>query len=114
MTGIAQPLSRRGLLSLSAGAAGAALVRPGPAAAQKAQTLSILHESSFIKTFDEYFQQTLAPEYQKLAGVRINYELTSVGSLQTRVTTVAETGSESWRRFQPVPSAHQSSMEVAG
>jgi len=93
MTGIAQPLSRRGFLRLSAGAAGAALVRPGPAAAQKAQTLSILHENSFIKTFDEYFRQTLAPEYQKAAGVRINYELASVGSLQTRVTTVAETGS---------------------
>jgi hypothetical protein len=35
----------------------------------------------------------LAPAYEKETGVKVTYELTSVGSLQTRVTTVAETGS---------------------
>jgi ABC-type glycerol-3-phosphate transport system substrate-binding protein len=54
--------------------------------------MSIMHENSFIKTFDEYFQKTLIPAYEKLTGVKIKYELVSVGGLQTRVTTVAETG----------------------
>jgi len=35
----------------------------------------------------------LAPAYEKETGVKVTYELTSVGSLQTGVTTVAETGS---------------------
>jgi len=55
--------------------------------------MSIMHENSFIKTYDEYFQKTLIPAYEKLTGVKIKYELVSVGGLQTRVTTVAETGS---------------------
>src|SRR5206468_7271550 len=63
-----------------------------PAAAQS-KSLTFLHESSFIKTFDEYMQKTLAPAYQKETGVKINYELTSVGSLPTRISTIAETGS---------------------
>ncbi|MFX5521936.1 hypothetical protein ABTD78_21965, partial [Acinetobacter baumannii] len=58
-----------------------------------AKSLTLIHESSFIKTFDGYFQNTLAPAYEKLTGVKVNYELASVGSLQTRVTTIAETGS---------------------
>ena len=57
------------------------------------KTLSVLHENSFITTFDAYFQKTLAPAYEKATGVKVNYELASVGSLQTRVTTIAETGS---------------------
>src|SRR6476660_5371880 len=56
-------------------------------------TAALLHESSFIKTFDEYMQNTLAPAYEKETGVKIVYETTSVGSLPTRVSTVAETGS---------------------
>jgi multiple sugar transport system substrate-binding protein len=84
--------SRRGFLKLAGiGAVGAA-VGPPPARAQQ-KTLTVLHESSFIKPFDEYFQKTLAPAYEKLTGVKVNYELTSVGSLPTRVSTVAETGS---------------------
>jgi multiple sugar transport system substrate-binding protein len=35
----------------------------------------------------------LAPAYEKETGLKVIYELTSVGSLQTGVTTVAETGS---------------------
>ena len=83
--------SRRQFLKATAfGVAGAALgVRPGVGAPK---TMSIMHENSFIKTFDEYFQKTLIPAYEKLTGVKIKYELVSVGGLQTRVTTVAETG----------------------
>jgi multiple sugar transport system substrate-binding protein len=83
--------SRRQFLKATAlGVAGAALgVRPGLSAPK---TMSIMHENSFIKTFDEYFQKTLIPAYEKLTGVKIKYELVSVGGLQTRVTTVAETG----------------------
>ena len=83
--------SRRDFIKIAAvGAAGTALLPPVSRAAGK--TVSMLHESSFIKTFDEYLQKTLAPAYEKETGVKINYELTSVGSLPTRVSTVAETG----------------------
>src|ERR1700730_7846009 len=84
--------SRRGFLELAAlGAVGAAL-GPRRASAQP-KSLTFLHESSFIKTDDEYFQKTLAPAYEKETGVKVTYELTSVGSLPTRASTVAETGS---------------------
>src|SRR5256885_14709718 len=84
--------SRRDFLRIAvAGAAGAALVPGAARAADKSVTM--LHESSFIKTYDEYMQKTLAPAYEKEAGVKIAYELTSVGSLPTRASTVAETGS---------------------
>ena len=36
---------------------------------------------------------TLAPAYEKETGVKVVYELTSVGSLPTRISTIAETGS---------------------
>src|SRR6476469_956992 len=84
--------SRRDFLKIAvAGAAGAALAPTVGRAAGK--TVTLLHESSFIKTFDEYMQKTLAPAYEKETGVKVNYELTSVGSLPTRVSTIAETGS---------------------
>jgi multiple sugar transport system substrate-binding protein len=57
------------------------------------KTITMLHESSFIKTFDEYFQNTLAPAYEKETGVKVVYEITSVGSLPSRDATVIETGS---------------------
>ena len=84
--------SRRDFLKIAVtGAAGAALApRIGHAAGK---TVTMLHESSFIKTFDEYMQKTLAPAYEKETGVKVVYELTSVGSLPTRASTVAETGS---------------------
>src|SRR6202022_4961988 len=84
--------SRRRFLELAGLGAAATAIGPRPAAAQS-KSLTFLHESSFIKTYDEYFQKTLAPAYEKETGVKVTYELTSVGSLQTRVTTVAETGS---------------------
>ena len=84
--------SRRDFLKIAvAGAAGAALAPAVGRAAGKSVTM--LHESSFIKTFDEYMQKTLAPAYEKETGVKVVYELTSVGSLPTRASTVAETGS---------------------
>src|SRR5437899_7101852 len=84
--------SRRDFLKIAvAGAAGTALAPSLGRAADKSVTL--LHESSFIKTFDEYMQKTLAPAYEKETGVKVVYELTSVGSLPTRISTVTETGS---------------------
>ncbi len=38
-------------------------------------------------------KNTLAPAYEKETGVKIIYEITSVGSLPTRIATIAETGS---------------------
>jgi multiple sugar transport system substrate-binding protein len=83
--------SRRDFLKIAAaGAAGATL--PWQAEAQ-AKAITFLHESSFIKTFDEYVQNTLVPAYEKETGVKVTYELTSVGSLPTRLSTISETGS---------------------
>src|ERR1700694_5555070 len=72
--------SRRQFLKATAfGVAGAALgVRPSIGAPK---TMSIMHENSFIKIYDEYFQKTLIPAYEKLTGVKIKYELVSVGGL---------------------------------
>ena len=38
-------------------------------------------------------QNTLAPAYEKETGVKVDYEMTSVGSLPTRISTITETGS---------------------
>jgi multiple sugar transport system substrate-binding protein len=84
--------SRRRFLKLAGLGAAVATIGPRTAGAQK-KSLTFLHESSFIKIFDEYFQKTLAPAYEKETGVKVNYELTSVGSLPTRISTIAETGS---------------------
>ena len=51
-----------------------------------------MHESSFIPTYDDFFKKTLVPEYQKATGIAVDYQLISVGSLQTRMATAAETG----------------------
>jgi len=71
---------------------GAAALGPRRAVAAP-KSMSVLHESSFIKPFDDFFVQKLAPEYEKLTGIKVNYEPVSVGSLLTRTTTVAETRS---------------------
>ena len=84
--------SRRRFLEIAGLGAAAAVIGPRPADAQ-GKSLTVLHESSFIKPYDEYFQNKLAPAYEKETGVKVNYELTSVGSIPTRVATVAETGS---------------------
>jgi len=82
--------SRRKFLTVTL--AGAAALAPRWAgAAPKAMT--VVRESSFIKPFDDYFAKTLAAEYEKLTGIKINYEAVSVGGMLTRLTTIAETKS---------------------
>ena len=83
--------SRREILKLAAMGTAASVVGAKRASAAP-KSLTLLHESSFIRTYDAYFQQTLVPAYEKLTGIKIDYELASVGTLQTRVTTASETG----------------------
>jgi len=84
--------TRRDFLTLTAGAlAGATLGTERAGAAPKAMT--VVRESSFIKPFDDYFAKTLATDYEKLTGIKINYEAVSVGGMLTRLTTIAETKS---------------------
>ena len=83
--------TRRDVLKIALAGAGAAAL-PLRAKAE-GKTITLLHETSFIKTFDEYMQNTLAPAYEKETGVKVVYELTSVGSLPTRTSTIIETGS---------------------
>src|SRR6478735_5332253 len=84
--------SRRVFLKRTAlGAAGTLLVPSIVRAAPKSMTM--MHESSFIPPYDAYFKNPIATAYEKATGIKINYDLVSVGSLQTRVTTAAETGS---------------------
>ena len=85
------PPSRRDFLkAAAAGSLGAAFSLTDAQAATK--SLTLMHENSFIKTYDEYMNKTLIPAYEKETGIKVKYELLSVGSLQTRVTTAAETG----------------------
>lgn len=91
MANIIRAASRRDVLKISAfsavgGLLGAAQSRAAP------KSLTLMHESSFIPPYDAYVKNTLAPAYEKATGIKILYETTSVGSQQTRVTTVAETG----------------------
>ena len=84
--------SRRVFLKRTAlGAAGTmvapAIVRAAP------KSLTMMHESSFIPPFDAYFKNQLASAYEKATGIKVNYEVVSVGSLLTRVTTAAENNS---------------------
>ncbi len=84
--------TRREFLTVSLAAAAGAALPSWPAAAAP-KSMSVVHESSFIKAFDEFFVKTLAPEYEKLTGIKINYEPVSVGSMLTRLTTIVETKS---------------------
>ena len=87
--------TRREFLNLSLVATGAALAPSLAAAGGKATTKSLttVRESSFIKAFDDFFVKTLAPEYEKLTGIKVGYEAVSVGGMLTRLTTMAETKS---------------------
>jgi hypothetical protein len=79
------------VLKISAAAAVGGIL--GAARANAApKSMTIMHESSFIPACDAYFNNTIAPAYEKATGVKIIYETVSVGSIQTRDTTVAETG----------------------
>ena len=91
MANIIRAASRRDVLSISAlSAVGGLLGAARAHAAPKSMTL--MHESSFIPPYDAYIKTTLAQAYEKATGIKINYDVVSVGSLQTRVTTAAETG----------------------
>ena len=92
MANIIQAASRRDVLKISAlsmvgGLLGAARAGAAP------KSMTMMHESSFIPAYDAYFKNTLAAAYEKATGIKIQYEVISVGSSQTRVTTAAETGS---------------------
>ena len=83
--------TRRDVLKITAlvGAAAALGSRPG----QAATTITMMHESSFIKAYDDHFQKKIIPAYEKATGVKLVYEIVSVGSTLTRITTATETGS---------------------
>ena len=84
--------TRRDFLTVTmVGGAAAALAPRAVGAAPK--SMSVVHESSFIKQFDDFFVKKLAPEYEKQTGIKIIYEPVSVGSMLTRLTTIAETKS---------------------
>ncbi len=86
------PPSRRDFLKAAvAGGVGASLSLTDAQAAAK--SLTFMHENSFIKTYDEYMNKTLIPAYEQKTGIKVKYDLVSVGGLQTRVTTASETGS---------------------
>ncbi len=91
MADIIRAASRRDVLKI-AGLGGAAALLPPRNGQAAGKTLSFMHESSFIHTYDEFFKNTLVPEYQKATGIAVDYQLISVGSLQTRITTATETG----------------------
>ena len=83
--------SRRDLLKLTA--LGAAGTLAGPSIVRAApKPLTMMHESSFIPPYDAHFKTKMAAAYEKATGTKINYEIVSVGSLLTRVTTAAENG----------------------
>lgn len=84
--------SRRDFIKMAAGSAAAATLAPS-AGRTAGKTITMLHESSFIPPFDEYFKNTLAAQYEKETGVKVVYEVTAVGSLPTRLSTITETGS---------------------
>jgi len=92
MTNIIRSASRRDVLKITA-LAGAGAMFDGALGHAAPNSMSMMHENSFIPAYDAYFKNTLAPAYEKATGIKIIYETVSVGSLQTRITTVAETGS---------------------
>ncbi len=91
MANIIRAASRRDVLKI-AGLGGAGALLGANAGRAAGKTLSFMHESSFIPAYDEFMKKTLAAEYQKATGIDVDYQLISVGSLQTRIATAAETG----------------------
>jgi len=81
--------TRREFLTTALAGGAAALAPRRVGAATKSMT--VVHESSFIKGFDDFFVKTLSPEYEKLTGIKVGYETVSVGSMLTRLTTIVET-----------------------
>ena len=92
MANIIRSASRRDVLKITA-LAGSGSMFGGARAHAAPKAMTMMHESSFIPPYDAYFKNPIATAYEKATGIKINYEVLSVGSLQTRVTTAAETGS---------------------
>ena len=84
--------SRRDVLKLTAYSTAGALLAPSIVRAQT-KSLTMMHESSFVPPYDAFFKNKLATAYEKAKGIKVNYEVVSVGSLLTRVTTAAENSS---------------------
>ena len=84
--------TRREFLNLALVGGTAAALAPRSAGAA-VKSMGVVHESSFIKPFDDFFVKTLSPEYEKLTGIKVTYEPVSVGSMLTRLTTIVETKS---------------------
>ena len=81
--------SRRQFLKRTAFGAAGTLMAPSIVRAAP-RALTMMHESSFIPPFDAFFKNKLAAAYEKATGVKVNYDIVSVGGLLTRVTTAAE------------------------
>lgn len=101
-----QFVSRREFLRTAALAATtfvitSAALRAGRAIAQTAvpaprfgtKSLTFLHENSFVKAFDDYFQEKLIPRYFQETGIQITYDLVSAGGILTKLSAAAETNS---------------------
>ena len=84
--------SRRDVLKLTAYSTAGALLG-APAVRAQTKSLTMMHESSFVPPYDAFFKNKLAAAYEKATGIKVNYEVVSVGSLLTRVTTAAENSS---------------------
>ena len=84
--------SRREVLKIALAGAGATTL-PWRGAHAAGKSITLLQETSFVPTYDQFFQNTLGPAYEKETGVTVVYELSSVGSAPTRVSTIIETGS---------------------
>lgn len=90
MTNIIRSLPRRDILRIAAiGGAAALLIDHRTRAATK--SLAFMHETSFIQAYDEFFKQTLVPEYQNTTGITVDYQLVGVGSLGARIQAAIET-----------------------
>ncbi len=74
--------SRRDFLKAAAASAAGVTVgagwRPRAASAKPAQ-ITFMHESSYVKEFDDHFKNVLIPRYQKETGIKINYEIVAAG-----------------------------------
>ncbi len=91
MAAIKRAQSRRDVLKATALAGLGTLLGPGAVQAAP-KSLTMMHESSFVPPYDAFFKNKLAAAYEKATGIKVNYEVVSVGSLLTRVTTAAENG----------------------
>ena len=66
--------SRRVFLKRTALGTAGALLSPGIVRAQP-KSLTMMHESSFVPPYDAFFKNKLAAAYEKLTGIKVNYEV---------------------------------------